>query len=315
MKPEEICVIVQGPVKRTPNADGVALTEATCASIRRHLPGAEIILSTWEDTDVEGLDVDQTILSPDPGPIKSQVVKAVNVNRQLVSSREGMRRATRPYALKFRTDISLLSREFMTAYGTHAPPRTDDLQLFSRRMTAFTSGHPDRMPQGSCFHLADVVLFGAIEDQHKVWDIPLYEATSDDSEHAGDVHRDQAAMTPEQFIWTSVLKQSLGVDLTTMSDAEIRQAHDHFLANNLRILGPFEWRLRMWPGFGTSRYDRRYLTQYSADEWMRLAQAVAEGRTPQTTPTAWSKGVGARAMESWHNAKQGIKKVVKPSRS
>ena len=51
IKSEEISVIVQGPIHKK-------RTKKTLQSIRTNLPNAEIILSTWEGSDVKGLDFD-----------------------------------------------------------------------------------------------------------------------------------------------------------------------------------------------------------------------------------------------------------------
>ena len=57
---KDISIVVQGAVdpKNTPKC---------LTSIRKYLPGAEIILSTWEGTDCTGLDYDVLVLNKDPG--------------------------------------------------------------------------------------------------------------------------------------------------------------------------------------------------------------------------------------------------------
>ena len=57
---KEISVIVQGAVDKK-------ITPKTLKSVRKYLPNAEIILSTWEGTDISGLDYDIVLLSKDPG--------------------------------------------------------------------------------------------------------------------------------------------------------------------------------------------------------------------------------------------------------
>ena len=57
---KDITVVVQGAVDREK-------TPICLQSIRRMLPGAFIILSTWEGTDVDGLEYDDVVLSEDPG--------------------------------------------------------------------------------------------------------------------------------------------------------------------------------------------------------------------------------------------------------
>ena len=55
----DISVVVQGAIDKK-------LTPICLKSIRKYLPGAEIILSTWEGSDVENLDFDTIVLNHDP---------------------------------------------------------------------------------------------------------------------------------------------------------------------------------------------------------------------------------------------------------
>lgn len=54
-----ISVIIQGPI--------TSYTALTIQSVKQHLPLAEIILSTWENENVEQFNVDQILFNQDPG--------------------------------------------------------------------------------------------------------------------------------------------------------------------------------------------------------------------------------------------------------
>lgn len=60
MDTKDISVIVQGAINKNE-------TIKCLQSIRHYLPGAEIILSTWEGSNITDLDYDNLILSKDPG--------------------------------------------------------------------------------------------------------------------------------------------------------------------------------------------------------------------------------------------------------
>ena len=60
MDTKDISVIVQGAINKNE-------TIKCLQSIRQYLPGAEIILSTWEGSNITDLDYDNLILSKDPG--------------------------------------------------------------------------------------------------------------------------------------------------------------------------------------------------------------------------------------------------------
>ena len=56
----DISVVVQGAIDQIN-------TPKCLRSIRKRLPGAEIILSTWEGSPIDGLDYDKLVLNKDPG--------------------------------------------------------------------------------------------------------------------------------------------------------------------------------------------------------------------------------------------------------
>ena len=100
IQPYDISVIVQGPIM----GGAERLTGRAIESVRRVLPGAEIILSTWHGSDTGALACDALVLSDDPGATNwlrrgdaaALDKKLNNGNRQIVSTRAGLARATRP---------------------------------------------------------------------------------------------------------------------------------------------------------------------------------------------------------------------------
>ena len=112
MDHSEITVIVQGPVVGGGDAPpDDRLTYWCLESIRRHLPGARIVLSTWEGSDTDGLDCDDIVFNTDPGGVPlflSARAKVLNnVNRQIVTTKAGMNLCSSNYALKMRSDMAL----------------------------------------------------------------------------------------------------------------------------------------------------------------------------------------------------------------
>ena len=130
ISPKDISVIVQGVIniKETPKC---------LKSIRKYLPDAEIILSTWEDSDISGLDYDIVVLNQDPGAIIieefSHKVVYNNMNRQLLTTQEGLKKASRKYAMKLRSDLILTSDKFLK-YFDEFQNRTDNYKLFERKI-------------------------------------------------------------------------------------------------------------------------------------------------------------------------------------
>ena len=166
----DISVIVQGAINKEE-------TPKCLRSIRKHLPGAEIILSTWEGSNVSdftGL-YDILILNKDPGApiIEEYKLRTVynNMNRQLLSTQAGLKLATRKYSLKFRTDLILTSNKFLKYFDSF-PCRTQDYKLFEHKIltSALFSKfylYYDRKEKrwvNVPFHISDWWLFGLTND-------------------------------------------------------------------------------------------------------------------------------------------------------
>lgn len=130
MDTKDISVIVQGAINKNE-------TIKCLQSIRQYLPGAEIILSTWEGSNITDLDYDNLILSKDPGAaiIEKSAQKVVynNINRQLLSTQAGLEKASRRYAMKVRSDLILTSDRFLD-YFDKFQARTDNYTLFNRKI-------------------------------------------------------------------------------------------------------------------------------------------------------------------------------------
>ena len=160
----DISIIVQGAIndKETPQC---------LTSIRKYLPGAEIILSTWEGEDTTGLDYDILIQNKAPGAVFMDINGRKiynNLNRQLYSTQQGLKHAGRKYALKLRSDLILTSPQFLE-YFDQFQERTENYRLFKHKILTDvffsrykikTGKHYTIIP----FHVSDWWFFGLKED-------------------------------------------------------------------------------------------------------------------------------------------------------
>lgn len=177
----DISVVVQGPVQtfsdrpQEPN-----ITHKCLASIRQYLPGAKIILSTWAGQNLSGLDYDELVISPDPGiNIRNFTLQGkpqkYNNNRQIVSSKEGLKRVKTKYAMKLRSDNFLIGNGFVTLQKQYSKRGSDYAFLQERVVVSdvFTRKYAKGYPVA--FHISDFFYFGCTEDVLAFWDIPLFE--------------------------------------------------------------------------------------------------------------------------------------------
>lgn len=165
-----ISVIVQGKIYGE-------YTTKCLASIRYYLPRAEIILSTWEGDDIEGLDYDVLVLTPDIGGGSIDSLGIVNnINRQLVSTKSGLKKANRKYIFKFRSDMCLASNKFLQVYDSYE----DGSTIFKHRLLIcdYYTRNPRVIPMP--FHLSDWVLFGYNEDVKHYYDFVPLQTDEDD---------------------------------------------------------------------------------------------------------------------------------------
>ncbi len=169
IKNEEISVVVQGAVIKNETIQSIA-------SVRKFLPGAKIILSTWQKSDVNDCDVDDIVLSWDPGSYPCAVLPQgkkilYNLNRQLVSTQNGLKNVKTKYVLKIRSDMYLTKdfQENILEYFYKFKLRDKKYSFFKHRVivgsltSKFYSDSLDNsfpLP----FHISDWFCFGLTDD-------------------------------------------------------------------------------------------------------------------------------------------------------
>lgn len=166
---KDISVVVQGAIDNK-------ITPLCLKSIRKYLPNSEIILSTWKDSNISNLDYDKILLTSDLGAAGfssyhldisgNSETRENNVNRQLISTQEGIKHCTKKYILKMRTDFFLSSANFLRFFDSF-PDAQPEWKLFSHRVIVPNvcsklyspeTGFP--MP----FHPSDFMFFGFAQD-------------------------------------------------------------------------------------------------------------------------------------------------------
>ena len=208
-----LTVVVQGPVV----AD---LTPAALRSIRRHLPGANIVLSTWAGQSIAGLDYDDVVQSADPGALPDcyylhpdQLTKPNNINRQIVSTRAGLALVRTKFALKLRSDFTIesdaLVRLFVDASRAFTA-RDPEYSIFDARV--LTVGTGDVRKIKLAYHLGDLLQLGLTSDLIKLWAVPL--VSVEDGRHCS---REELRRAPyffnfrlagEQHLWIEALRHA-----------------------------------------------------------------------------------------------------------
>lgn len=276
--------MVQGPVPRTGPAAGWA--SAVLASVRRVLPGAQLVLSTDEGTDVDSLDADVIVHTPDPGPVEepSGAPRIANVDRQVATTRAGLAVADRPFAVKLRSDTLLEHAGFLDHLGRW-PARDPAFELPGERVLACTvySRNPRRLYPQWTFHPSDWFSAGRLEDVRTLWDVPPYDPSELLSRHG-------RLLAPEQHVWLNLLRRR-GIDVDDLDAPGALELSERSLAAGLVLLEPAQLGIRFLK-YGVSANDR--VSLYTHGEWRQLYQRWCEGR-PHPAPDLTGAARTARA--------------------
>jgi hypothetical protein len=242
---ERISVVVQGPIVRD-SPDDKPTTNMCLQSIARHLPQAEVVLSTWEGSDLEGIGpFDKLVTSVDPGGIWNYVKRRHNnVNRMIRSTSSGIAQASREYCLKFRTDLHLTSDAICRVDASEA--RDMPYTLFSVPVTTTSYYVRDPAVIPMAFHPSDIVQFGRTADLAEFWTQSLVDATqimrpngpimSIFGRYAGFT---PIRLVPEQVVTLQWLeKRGIHVGLTDMFDVsfEAFRIWEQVMLKNFRLI-------------------------------------------------------------------------------
>ena len=240
---KDISIIVQGQLFTSEKNS----TLDVLLSIRKHYPNAEVILSTWNGscipTEYSSL-CDQIELSDDPGD-GTYGKTPLNINRQIISSRAGLAKATRSYAIKTRTDLIFTSNTL-----------AQFMELNLERDPEFSVGHRHicvadfstrshisglKVP----FWVCDFIYAGKREDVTKIFDVALYQKK--DFEYYLNhpkpeyMYRqsDVFQYTPETYFAYHYLKQGRGIPFENSYDSNpvAMELYSNLLVNNFIVLG------------------------------------------------------------------------------
>ena len=238
----EISVVIQGPLYRSlAPTRGI---DACVASVRKHLPHAEIIISTWADEDLSDIDADHIVTSADPGVLLDFNGNRHNTNRQIVSTVAGIQASSRDYVLKLRSD-HVLTGSRIAVMGAYDPSVPFGKRLLKQPITVSTLfiRNPAKVPL--LFHLSDLVQFGARSDMLGFWDQRLrlqhevFAKAPYKNPIGNFVGYSAMRMTPEQCLMLGFMaKRGYDISLKTPGEIspELVALSDTLLAQNFTVL-------------------------------------------------------------------------------
>lgn len=230
---EKISVVIQGPIYDD-------MTKKSCQSIRENLPGAEIVLSTWKGSQVQDLDYDILVENEDPGNFTFVLPKVMdngtdlypmNINRQIVSTKNGIENATRQFVCKMRSDSILTGAGFLDAYIKYNNPISQPYnKLLTHRVITLTSVNPKRYFP-FCFYLCDWFFFGLKDDVFNMWNIPLVKEEDLKLSKLDGRYYMVDNFGNEQYMWLGFLKKFMDISIRNGYDLNrelLRQSEESY---------------------------------------------------------------------------------------
>jgi len=285
MDNSEITVVVQGPVQALRDRhqeDGA--TMQCLKSVRKYLPGSHIILSTWPDQDLNGLDYDELIICDDPGrnivgynPDGSP--RYENTNRQIVTTAEGLRKVNTKYAIKLRSDNYLTGNSFKQLQSKWTK-RCEELR-FTEERVVIANTFSRRFYRGLriTYYICDFFYFGLTKDLKAIWDIPHFadiayrEDQKNCEQHPGSPWPilDVDQMLAKRFLKHSY-KFNIGIEHKHDLRFNARNNSDRIFANNFVVATPEQINFGLPTKFKVNRQAKKstQITYLSHAEWERL---------------------------------------------
>jgi hypothetical protein len=242
IEPRDIDVVVQGPVIGTPLDPLIERHTQLCLeSIKRYLPDAHVILSTWKGSDLHNLTgYDELVETEDPGTYSMGDFSG-NAVRQVVSSREGLRHATRTYALKIRSDVILKGTGFLRYYSIYnALPFDSEARILHQRVALLTTCNPRRRSKFP-YNPSDWFYFGLRDDLCSIFESPMTpegESFPGRDPLTGAPRLSTSPYSPEQYIWFSFLARHRTFSFQGMDDVSHYNIEhsERYFANNAILL-------------------------------------------------------------------------------
>ena len=185
----DISFVIQGPI--------LSETNENLNIIRKNFPNSTIILSTWETDFYNKIDLsnyNEVVLNKDPG---FKPFPIGNLNRQIISTINGIARVKTKYVVKLRTDTIIYNSSFLNYYKNNI----SKYNVFENSILILSIYAKDPSKWQVLFHISDMFFFGLTNDLRNLFKIPL---------------ANDEFLTPEQYIFTRYLKMINRASISNM---------------------------------------------------------------------------------------------------
>lgn len=289
MRSRDITFVVQGPVIRRENRRD---TRSVLESIRRNFPDSTVILSSRIGSDISGLDIDDAVLSHDPGFSHEDVNKEIrsNLKRQIFSASLGLSKVRTRYAVKTRSDIWFRNDNLLGQLLLLKGRPESDLNVGLDRLLCsnFTAVDP-RFFLPFLHHPCDSLQAGFAEDVVNLWSCPLPDESFFDfmkeafSSKPGFTRKNIMRYRAEAWVWYNYVKPVMNTTFEHSLDFSAQGLEEslELFARNLIILSPRLLGVESVKNTYSWRTRTKMMTHL---DWVQVARAHGVPAKPQFDP-------------------------------
>lgn len=252
----DITVIIKGLVigKKDDNYKD-KWTYRSIESVRKYLPDSKIILSTWEGSDVEGLDVDEIVFNKDPGKLEMwsydlKKVSHISTNNQIITSQKGLEKVNTKYSLIIRTDMILTGHGFIKYFEKYNKNKSEG--YLENKVVVLPTYNIKRILKYKIFfnkfdwmvfdknyyNISDWIYFGLTKDLKNIFSIPLVDKDNLEGEKKDGYYLVYENLSPEQYVWVNFLRKYENIDtshITHFSKERNDKSEESFAKNTIMI--------------------------------------------------------------------------------
>lgn len=283
---KNISVIVQGLVVGATDVDGEKrFTERCLNSVRKYLPDAQIIFSTWERCNTDNLNCDVLIKGVEPEDIfmsfSDGTLKLMTVNNQIISTQNGLKASDRPYALKIRSDILLNGTSFIKYFEKYN--KNNDSQFLKKRVVTLPTYNP-RKGAKFLFDPSDWIFFGLTEDIKNIFNIPIMKEDDLKGEKKNGHFLIKNNLEAEQYIWVNFLSKYKKINLPSINffSEELLEESEASYARNLIMMPAQKIKVKCLKMPNAGYGARPWLSQglYTYSDYRRMYNKYNDKKIP-----------------------------------
>ena len=276
----EISIIIQGPIHEI-------FIEEIITQTRKIFQNSEIIVSTWTGSNKDLIPTDVILVqNTDPGgaQISDHPVVYDSANRQIISTLAGVKKASRKYSIKMRSDILFEHNDWLKMFNRYQKYDQNFKFLRSRVLIgSFFCVNANKIPLP--YHISDWFFFGLTDDLIDIFDIPLLTEESANW-FKGKIRNEfsygwHCRYRPEQHIWSSFIKKHYKLNFDHQNDSGNNniEISERIFANNTLILDPqiLGMKSKKHPNYLKDEMNKGYFSSnYSFHDWLRLYRSYSD---------------------------------------